>query len=450
MPILTRNSGHPDPDWTSALERAVGGSGAAAELRSVYLEDREDLTVEADSADGVVTTHTRHRGLSARSGRTVPTSVHVSDPVPDDAAVLMRRARGESPDLPPRNEAPLAEPARIDGERVIDCVGALEAAARTSSQRARVRVRWVGFVQDVVVAASGIRVAADRRSGGRVRIEVRLVGSRGRSSAVGEAPVPLDAAWPESTLRELAARVMRRAEKRLVTGCAPTGPTSIVFAPGVGGILMHELVGHALEADVAARGSWLSSRERIGSDSIVVVDDPRRGRAPWRIDDEGTLPRPTPLIHEGRVRGRLYDRATAEAEGRPATGHGRRSSFREPVRPRMGCTFLAAGSLTPEEVVEGTTGVYVRRMESASTDPETGRAAFRITDADVLNDGRIGGALEPHLLLIDGGDVLAGLDRIGNDTAFDTCVGSCHRENQALAVSVGAPTFRLGVATVVG
>jgi TldD protein len=230
------------------------------------------------------------------------------------------------------------------------------------------------------------------------------------------------------------------------------GEHSVVFAAGVGGILLHELVGHALEADTALRGA--SSLAAEGSfrarSGFRVVDDPRRGRGAWKIDDEGVLPRATLLIVDGRVVNLLHDRESARSSGTEPTGHGRRASFREPVRPRMGCTFLVAGDAQPDEVIRSArSGVYVRRMESASTDVLSGVAIFRVSDGDAIEHGRLGPPLQPFMLRVDSRSGLNSIGEIGNDLEFDTCVGSCVRDGQPLVTSVGAPTFRVGSTTVV-
>jgi predicted Zn-dependent protease len=87
-------------------------------------------------------------------------------------------------------------------------------------------------------------------------------------------------------------------------------------------------------------------------------------------------------------------------------------------------------------------------MEVASTDPRTGRAVFRVTDADRITRGRLDGPLSSHLLRIEGREALAATDRIASDLAFDTCIGTCVREGQALVTSVGGPTFRIGLTSV--
>jgi TldD protein len=116
----------------------------------------------------------------------------------------------------------------------------------------------------------------------------------------------------------------------------------------------------------------------------------------------------------------------------------------------MGCTFLAPGPLAPEEVIAGTrAGIYIRRMETASTDTRSGTARFVVTDADRIDRGRLGPPLREFLLEVHSATALASLDRVACDLAFDTCVGTCLRDGQPLVTSVGGPTFRLGVATVV-
>jgi TldD protein len=170
----------------------------------------------------------------------------------------------------------------------------------------------------------------------------------------------------------------------------------------------------------------------------------------WRFDDQAEEAKATPLLLKGRVAGNLHDRSTADRTGKPATGHGRRASFREPVLPRMGATFVAAGRLHPEEVINGLArGIYVRRLEAASTDTRTGGAVFRVTDADLIVRGRVDAPLNSFLLLVQGEEALASVDRIAGDLEFDSCIGTCHKDGQPLPISVGAPTFRIGLARVV-
>jgi TldD protein len=115
----------------------------------------------------------------------------------------------------------------------------------------------------------------------------------------------------------------------------------------------------------------------------------------------------------------------------------------------MGCTYVEAGSEDPAEVLRETrAGVFIRRMTAGHTDPISGRASFVVGDADRIVDGRLEEPLDVFVLELDGRDSWRSIDRVAHDLAFDTCVGSCMRDGQPLAVSVGAPTIRIGVARV--
>jgi TldD protein len=224
-----------------------------------------------------------------------------------------------------------------------------------------------------------------------------------------------------------------------------------VFAPGVAGVIAHELIGHALEGDTVARGrTWLRpGLDLTAGRPVTVIDDPRRGRGAWTLDDEGIAPRETLLIDGGRSVGTLLDKSSAAALRVASTGHGRRSSYLDAVHPRMGCTFIVSGSDEPDEVLRSTAeGVFIRRMVAGQTDPLTGRATFVVTDADRIVEGRIAEPIELFVLELDGVEAWRSIDRVAHDLAFDTCIGSCVRDGQPIAVSVGAPTIRIGVATV--
>lgn len=428
--------------WDQALARAA--DGAADDGFCLFLEEREGLIVAADSATVPAFSRTRSLGLAARGPFDRPRSLYLAQPAPEDVAVMAGIARGDAVWSPDRRlSGPLTPlPTQLDSGRAADLVS--EAIAAATLPGSWVEALWVAFRQQVVIARGGRSPVRDLRAGERIRITVRI--ARGARSAAAT----VEAVHPKRT-RELVEVAARRAEARLDAGHAPDRPRNVVLAPGVGGIVAHELIGHALEADVVLAGdSWLAEFEEKGRSDFTVVDDPRRGRAAWSVDDEGEAARATPLLRSGRVTGRLHDLRSARDTGLPPTGHGRRSSFREEVMPRMGCTFVSAGGMEPQEVVQSAgEGIYVRRMESAGTDAATGRAFFRVTDADLVAAGRIDRPLHPHVLVLDGSVALRSTHLIANDLSFDTCIGSCHRDGQALSTSVGAPTICIGSASVI-
>ena len=281
-------------------------------------------------------------------------------------------------------------------------------------------------------------------------MELRVqIGGERAAHAVEELVVRSDGSAP---VKDAFSRAFERAETRSSISSAPEpGPATAVFAPGVAGIVAHELIGHALEGDVVARSrTWIHASELKASKTpVTVIDDPRRGRGAWTFDDEGVAARQTLLIDGGHAVGMLVDKASAVALGKAPTGHGRRSSYLDSVRPRMGCTFIESGNDDPEEILRGTRrGVFIRRLASGHTDPISGRASFLVSDADRIVDGRLCDPLDVFVLELDGHESWRSIDRVAHDLVFDTCVGSCVRDGQPLAVSVGAPTIRIGVVRV--
>jgi predicted Zn-dependent protease len=329
-------------------------------------------------------------------------------------------------------------------ERIVE-LATKEAAGH---RRPNWMVNLVSFYQEVWVAHPDLRVVHDVRRGCRLELRAQL-GDQHPATGVAELVLKRGAHAP---IAEAFRDAFDRAEARRSTPIrAPIGTTAAVFGPGTAGVVVHELIGHALEGDVVARGrSWVRSQPFPEAErSVTVVDDPRRGRGAWSIDDEGIAARETTLIEGGRPVGVLLDRSSGRQLGSASTGHGRRASYLENVHPRMGCTFIDAGDDDPAEITRSTrAGVFIRRLASGHTDPSTGRATFVVTDADRIVAGRLAGPLDVFVLELDGGRAWGSIDRVARDLTFDTCVGSCVRDGQPLAVSVGAPTIRIGVVTV--
>ena len=440
--------------WDDELSHAAAELPPGDRYAHLFYEDREDLWAVLASGGVQEVVRTRLRGISARTVGDASRLVFQSDPGPGEARRAVRGAaanRAGVPRRPAQSQGAFEEDPRLDVKPATEALDRLHARARevAGSYRLDAVARWVAFEQSVRLARCGRPVIGDVRAGCRMRFEVHLEKGSRRSAAVWERVIK---AGRVEGVDELAEAVVQRAIERLDARGAPSGRLPVVFAPAVGGILIHELIGHALEADtVQGSGSLLAAQQGVVSRTdIVVIDDPRRGRAAWRLDDEGEEALATPLLQAGRVTGCLHDQQTAVRAGRLPSGHGRRASYQEPVRPRMGCTFLASGDSSAAEVLQRTTrGVYVRRLEAAHTNPGTGETLFRVTDADRIERVQLDAPLSPFLLRVNTLEALATLDHPADDLSFDSCIGSCLRDGQALATSVGAPTFRIGVTTVI-
>ncbi len=349
------------------------------------------------------------------------------------------------------------EPRPIDsaGREFEQELAALEAAivaAAGSAAAGRGNVTWsakvVRFHQVVWVARPELDVVSDIRRGSRLEVRVQF-GDFLERTAVQDLVLRSGESAP---IQGAFALAFERAEKRTLSCAAPKpGETTAVFAPGVAGVVVHELVGHALEGDtVARRGSWIANGGLLDTPvAVTVTDDPRRGRGAWLIDDEGTVSRETRLVERDRQVGLLLDRSAATALGQTSTGHGRRYSYLDRIQPRMGCTFIESGVDDPIDVLRATqAGVFIRRLTAGHTDPISGRATFIVRESDRIIEGRLAEPLDDFVIELNGSESWTTIDRVAHDLAFDTCVGSCVRDGQPLAVSVGAPTIRIGVVRV--
>jgi len=220
--------------------------------------------------------------------------------------------------------------------------------------------------------------------------------------------------------------------------------------------LLHEAVGHALEADFnRKRVSVFTDRigEQIASKLVTIVDDgalPGR-RGSLNVDDEGTATQRTVLIEKGVLRGYLCDRLNAQLLGMPPTGNGRRESFQHPPLPRMTNTFMLAGEDDPEDIIASVPfGLYAASFAGGQVDVTSGRFAFAASEAYLIEGGRLTVPVKGASLIGAGSEVLKRIRRVGRDLALDEGVGTCIKAGQAVPVGVGLPTVCIDGITIGG
>jgi TldD protein len=215
---------------------------------------------------------------------------------------------------------------------------------------------------------------------------------------------------------------------------APAGTMTVVLGPGWPGILLHEAIGHGLEADFnRKRTSAFTDRigTRVASELCTVVDDgtiaERRGSL--NVDDEGIPTQRTVLIERGILRGYLQDRMNAALMGMPVTGNGRRESFAHLPMPRMTNTFMLAGEDDPADILRSVDrGLYATSFGGGSVDITSGKFVFSASEAYLIEGGRLGAPVRGATLIGNGPDVLTRISRVGSDLALDTGIGTCGKD----------------------
>jgi TldD protein len=319
---------------------------------------------------------------------------------------------------------------------------------------AQVRVGYAESRRGVEVFNSDGRAAADDRT--RVRLSTQVVARRdgrvetGSDTRGGHAGFELVALDPEE-VAELAAR---RALTLLDAVDAPTGRLPVVVGNAFGGVLLHEAVGHGLEADaVQKRASVYAGRlgERLAEPFVTAYDDGRRPNE-WGsdgIDDEGTPTRRTTVIEEGRLAGYLYDLVTARRDGVESTGNGRRESFRHLPVPRMTNTYFAPGEATPDELIGGVErGLYAVSFGGGQVEPATGDFVFGVSEGYLIENGEVTAPVRGATLVGNGIEALRAIDGIAADLEIAT--GYCGKGGQTVPAGVGQPHVRIRELTVGG
>ena len=253
-----------------------------------------------------------------------------------------------------------------------------------------------------------------------------------------------------------AREAVRRALVNLEAAAAPAGPMDVILGPGWPGILLHEAIGHGLEADFNRRKtSAFSGRigERVATELCTVVDDgtiPSR-RGSLNVDDEGTPTQRTVLIEDGILRGYMHDRLNAALLGMELTGNGRRESYAHVPMPRMTNTFMLAGEEDPEDIIRSVKdGLYAVSFGGGQVDITSGKFVFSANEAYRIKDGRITHPVRDATLIGNGPDVLTRVSRVGADLALDDGIGTCGKDGQGVPVGVGLPTIRVDQIVVGG
>lgn len=377
---------------------------------------------------------------TARTAAAVAASGGSGAPIPVSRIPVPRRHRVDRP---------LAD---VEIARKVELLRRADAAARAYDRRiVQVTADWSDESRRFAVANSEGIYAEDERDLCRLRVSVvaqgtdgeRRTGYYGGGGRVGISH--FDTFRPETVGSEAA----RQAIETLGAVEAPTGPQTVVLAPGGSGVLLHEAVGHGLEADFVRRGTSLFAGrlgERVAPEQATVVDDGTipGARGSIGVDDEGVPGERTVLIEKGILRGYLFDRLEARRLGRRSTGNGRRQSFRFAPMPRMTNTFLAPGDATPEEILRSVKrGLYCRSFGGGEVGISNGNFVFEVAEAYRIEEGRIAQPVRNATLVGVGPATLARISMVGCDAALDPGMGICGKDGQSVPVGVGLPTVRI-------
>ncbi|MFN3326260.1 MAG: metalloprotease TldD [Bryobacteraceae bacterium] len=344
-------------------------------------------------------------------------------------------------------------------ERVALVRRADEAARAYDGRVFQVQATYADNLRHVLIATSDGSLTYDRQPMARLSVSVLAREGDGipqSGYAGGGGRVGLEFFLNEKTPEYFAREAARQAIVQLGAVETPAGETTVVLGSGWPGILLHEAVGHGLEADFNRKGvSAFSNRvgQQVASPLCTVVDDgtiPGR-RGSLNTDDEGVPTRQNVLIENGVLRGYLQDKLSGRITKSAATGSGRRESYQHIPMPRMTNTFMLAGESDPEEIIKSVKkGLYCATFGGGQVDITSGNFVFSASESYLIEDGKLTRPVRDATLIGNGPEALRYVSMVGNDLRLDEGIGICGKEGQSVPVGVGIPTIKIDRMTVGG
>ena len=453
-------------DLGAVLKRALSSGG---EFADVYIERSAPLSLVCedgrlekvmsgiDCGAGLRLIFGLHTAYAYTNELTTASLLELADAVRQAAAGEIHQANINLVRKNPRVDLPVTKaPENVETSWKVGMVLQANRVARSFDPRIRqAMVTYRENRQQVLIANSDGELAEDERM--YLTALVQVVAADGDVVQTGYEPVggiaglELFDAYPLEKAAETAAR---RAVTMLSARKAPAGRMPVVLSSDAGGTMIHEAIGHGLEADLAQSGlSVYSGRvgERIASPLITVVDDatlPGK-RGSFRFDDEGVHAERTVLVDKGVLKTFMFDRLTAMKAGATPTGNGRRESYKHRPIPRMTNTLIAPGESEPEDILRSTPkGLFVKKMGGGQVNTVNGDFVFEVSEGYLIENGKIGELVRGATLTGNGPRALLSIDRVGADLGFS--IGTCGKDGQGAPVSDAQPTLRIPELTVGG
>ncbi|HWZ43386.1 MAG TPA: metalloprotease TldD [Candidatus Saccharimonadales bacterium] len=341
----------------------------------------------------------------------------------------------------------------------VDLVMRADSAARAYDARiVQVRASFADELRQIMIVGSDGTFATDVQP--LARFSVMCIAKSGenssRGSAGGGGRVGIEYFVKDKPPASFAQEAARQAIIQLDAREAPAGEMEVVLGPGWPGVLLHEAIGHGLEADFNRKGTSAFTGmlgRRVASEKCTVVDNgtlPSR-RGSINVDDEGSPTQETVLIEKGILKGYLSDKLSSRLMGMPDTGNGRRESYAHIPMPRMTNTYMLSGNDNPEDIIRSVNrGVFAANFGGGQVDITNGKFVFSASEAYLIENGRITAPLKNCTLVGNGPDALTKVSMVGNDLMLDEGIGTCGKDGQSVPVCVGIPTIKLDSMTVGG
>ena len=236
----------------------------------------------------------------------------------------------------------------------------------------------------------------------------------------------------------------------------PAGEMPVVMAAGAAGILLHEAIGHGMEADFNRKNVSIYSDKLgkpVAKPFVNIVDEGTQdnARGAINVDDEGNAVGRTMLVEGGTLTSYLHDSISAKHYGVKPTGNGRRQGYEHVPMPRMRSTYMLPGPHKPDEILASVKkGIYCELFSNGQVNIGAGDFTFYVKNGYLIEDGKLTKPIKDVNIIGNGPKVLELIDMVGDDLKIDEGGWTCGKDGQMVPVSQGLPTVRVSSITVGG
>ncbi len=321
----------------------------------------------------------------------------------------------------------------------------------------KVAVYWGDADERVMIATLDGKLVTDHRP--MARVTVVVTAKKGDETQTGYSNIAAREEFSWFTEERLSTMVDEAVDRTMIQFEArrpPAGEMPVILASGASGILLHEAIGHGMEADFNRKGTSIYSDmigKKVAEPFVTVVDqaDIPRERGALNYDDEGNKAGRTVMVENGILKSYLHDQISAKQYGLKATGSGRRESYQYAPMPRMSCTFMEDGPHTKDEIIAAVDhGIICETYTNGQVQIGAGDYTFYVKNGWLVEGGKVTAPIKDVNIIGNGPESLKRITMVANDARLDTGGWTCGKNGQSVPVSQGIPTVLVSNMTVGG
>ena len=343
-------------------------------------------------------------------------------------------------------------------DRKLPLMKSVEAEARSMDAAVdKVSVYWADEDERVMIATLDGKLVTDHRP--MTRLTLTVTAKKGDEVQSGYSNIAARQDFNWYTEERLSSMVKEAVDRTMILFDArrpPAGEMPVILASGASGILLHEAIGHGMEADFNRKGTSIYSDmigKKVAEPFVTVVDQATipRERGALNYDDEGNEAGRTVLVKDGILKSYLHDQISAKQYGLAPTGSGRRQSYQHAPMPRMSCTFMEDGPHTRDEIVAAVDhGIICETYTNGQVQIGAGDYTFYVKNGWLVEKGKVTAPIKDVNIIGNGPESLKRITMVANDARLDTGGWTCGKNGQSVPVSQGIPTVLVSNMTVGG